>query len=62
MAINDDSPFSVVIGGSSRAGGIEVEDGARRCVDGDARVMMWWKYKARQRWLWAQYYKLIKIK
>ena len=45
MAINDDSPFSVVIGGSSRAGGIEVEDGARRCVDGDAHVMMWWKYK-----------------
>ena len=40
MAISDDSSFSVVIGGSGRAGGIEVEDGARRCVDRDARVMI----------------------
>ena len=45
MAISDDSSFSVVIGRSGRAGGIEVEDGARHCVDRDARVMMWWKYK-----------------
>ena len=45
MAISDDSSFSVIIGCSGRAGGIEVEDGARHCVDHDARVMMWWKYK-----------------